>query len=361
MIELKDWKGDDLHIDSEIGKMDGHGKTWNFIISEREAGKSCLLWKKVYNAFRREGKPSIIMRRFQSDINEAYIDSIEYIINKFTNSGVKFEYKKTEMKQGGQMDLRLNDKVFCRLVGLNTPLSRLKQSILPNVKYFMNDEFICSRRRGERYLNDEAFVVKELYTTYRREADPAPKIYMFGNPYSKYTPYFIDKHVETNKLAPGKLLAENDWCVWLYTIKPELKEKILKENPLYEFDDSYRRYAAFGESIEDDNIRIEKEQPKNFRLEYVLKLKGQCIGVYHGYRFGDDKLFYWTKFIDEGTVSKRRDIVCFDFGDMADRTVLNANGGKKLYSALRESIEHRWIAFASIQEGNMIEEIYQLM
>ena len=125
MIELKDWKGDDLHIDSEIGKMDGHGKTWNFIISEREAGKSSLLWKKVYNAFRREGKPSIIMRRFQSDINEAYIDSIEYIINKFTNSGVKFEYKKAEMKQGGQMDLRLNDKVFCRLVGLNTPLSRL--------------------------------------------------------------------------------------------------------------------------------------------------------------------------------------------------------------------------------------------
>ena len=125
MIELKDWKGDDLHIDSEIGKMDGHGKTWNFIISEREAGKSCLLWKKVYNAFRREGKPSIIMRRFQSDINEAYIDSIEYIINKFTNSGVKFEYKKAEMNQGGQMDLRLNDKVFCRLVGLNTPLSTL--------------------------------------------------------------------------------------------------------------------------------------------------------------------------------------------------------------------------------------------
>ena len=43
IIELKDWKGDDLHIDSEIGKMDGYGKTWNFIISEREAGKSCLL------------------------------------------------------------------------------------------------------------------------------------------------------------------------------------------------------------------------------------------------------------------------------------------------------------------------------
>ena len=108
-------------------------------------------------------------------------------------------------------------------------------------------------------------------------------------------------------------------------------------------------------------MRIETEQPQNFRLEYVLKLKGQCLGIYHGYRFGEKKLFYWTKFIDEKSISKRRDIVCFDFGDMADRTVLSANNGKKLYQALRESIEHRWIAFASIQEGNMIEEIYQLM
>lgn len=361
MVDLKEWKCDNLHIDSEIGKMDGYGKTWNFIISEREAGKSCLLWKKVYNAFKREDRPSIIMRRFQSDINEAYIESIKFIINKFTGMNIDFDYKKTEIKQGGQLDLRLNNKIFCRLVGLNTPLSRLKQSIIPNVKYFMNDEFICSRRRGERYLKDEAFIVKELYTTYRRESQSSPKIYMFGNPYSKYTPYFIDKKIPTNKLKPGTILSENDWCVWLYTIKPELKERILKENPLYEFDDSYRRYAAFGESIEDDNIRIEPNQPNNFRLEYVLKLKGQCLGIFHGYRFGDNKLYYWSKFINEQDISKRRDIVCFDFGDMADRTVLNTNTGKRLYSALRESIEHRWIAYASIQEGNMMEEIYQLM
>ena len=43
MIKLNEWKGDNLHIDSDIGNIDGHNKTWNFIVTERESGKSTLL------------------------------------------------------------------------------------------------------------------------------------------------------------------------------------------------------------------------------------------------------------------------------------------------------------------------------
>ena len=38
-MNLPEWKGDKLHIDSDIGKLDGHQRTYNFIVTEREAGK----------------------------------------------------------------------------------------------------------------------------------------------------------------------------------------------------------------------------------------------------------------------------------------------------------------------------------
>lgn len=357
-LELKDWKGDNLHIDSDIGRLDGFNKTWNFIVTERESGKTSLLWKKVYNAFKRTGRPSIIMRRFQSDISDIYVSSIEHVINKFTEQNFHFEYKKDEMKKGGQMDLKIGGKVFCRLIGLNTPLSRLKLSILKDVRYFMYDEFICNKRIGEKYLTDEPLQIKELYTTYRREASTPPKIYFFGNPYSLFNPFFSNKNVPTNELYPGALFAKDDYAVFCYQIKPELKAKILAENPLYEFDDAYKRYAFDGQAVQDANIRLSSRQPEGFKLNFVLKLHGKCVGVFHGADF-QNRLFYWAKRIDEEAVGKRRDIMCFDFGDMADKTVLFATGNKQLYYSFKQAIERRLIAFASIEESWLIEEIYQ--
>lgn len=43
---MNKWQGDDLHIDSDIGRMDGYQKTWNYVVTERESGKSTLMWKR---------------------------------------------------------------------------------------------------------------------------------------------------------------------------------------------------------------------------------------------------------------------------------------------------------------------------
>lgn len=363
---LNNWTGDDLHIDSDITLIDGYQKTNNYIVTERESGKSTLLWKKVYNTFKREGRPSLVLRRYNNDITDTYVEDIIKIINEFTGQQLEFTYKKRELNAGGMLDLRLkgSEDVFCRLIALNTQVSKLKSMKLDKVKYMMFDEFICNKRLGERYLNDEPFRVKEIYNTYNRHTvkyglSPI-KIYMFGNPYSLYNPFFSDKNINTNKLYPGALLVEKDYCVWCYQIKPELKAKILKENPLYQFDDAYKKYAFDGRAIQDNYIRVERIQPEGFKLHYIFKIHGKCLGVYRGFRINeDDKLFYWIQRIDEESISKRRDIVCFDFGDMANRTVLNSNNGKIEYQMLKESIEHRWIAFHSIEESWLIEEIYQ--
>ena len=60
------------------------------------------------------------------------------------------------MRTGGMLDLYLCidekriDKVFCRIIALNTTLSRLKSQVLENPKYIMFDEFICNKRIGEK-------------------------------------------------------------------------------------------------------------------------------------------------------------------------------------------------------------------
>ena len=51
------------------------------------------------------------------------------------------------------------------------------------------DEYIINPKSGERYGKDEAFKIKEAYTTWRRECDGVLKCYFLANPYSLYNPY----------------------------------------------------------------------------------------------------------------------------------------------------------------------------
>ena len=372
---LKPWTGDKLHIDSDIQRVDGCKKTWNFIVTERESGKSTLLWKKVYNVFKRSSRPSIIVRRYQADITSLFLEGISTIVSTFTDQNVTFDYSKSDMTSGGMLDLYMCiddkriDKVFCRIIALNTTLSRLKSQVLENPKYIFYDEFICNKRIGEKYLDDEPFRLKEgVYNTYKRYVEDRAdgtkdlSIYFFGNPYSVFNPFFSDLKINTNKIYPGAFVVENDYCVYCYQIKQELREKLLAENPLYKFDDAYKKYAFDGRAIQDADIRIETEQPLSFKLAYVFKIHGKCLGIYRGYQEESpttERLYYWTKLIDASSISKRRDIICFDFGDMASRTVLLDNNGKKLYTYLRQAIEHRWIAYASVEESWLMEEIHQ--
>lgn len=356
-MNLGEWKGDKLHIDSDVGVIDGHQKTHNFIVTERESGKSTLMWKKVYNAFRREQKRSIIVKRYQADITDSYIEDTEKLINKFTGSQIEFNYTRQELN-GGTLDLKIGDQIFCRLIALNTALSRLKSRFLDNVKYMMYDEFICNRRLGEKYLADEPFRIKELYTTYNRESSKGIKIYYFGNPYSLHNPFFSDLNVKTNQIYPGALVAENDYCIWCYQIKDQLKQQILAKNPLYKFDDSYKKYAFDGRAVQDQDILVIEHQPDQFKLDCIFKIHQKCIGIYRGSLIdGDQRIYYWCKIIDPITVSRRRDILCFDFGDMSDRTVLY--NGRQKFASLKYAIETRSAGFASIEESWMIEEIYQ--
>ena len=82
-------------------------------------------------------------------------------------------------------------------------------------------------------------------------------------------------------------------------MKPELREFIIKNDPTYQFDDAYRRYAFDGVSIEDEQIKIALKRPEGFAIRYVFKVSNRYLYVWRadpepGSRF--DYIYrYWIQ------------------------------------------------------------------
>ena len=362
-------KRDKLHF--RWNKTLSYNKVWNFAIGERESGKSVDSWFLIWNAFHYDNRPSIVLRRRISDITSAYIEDTANVLNKFLEKPIQLLYMKGDIKQG-IVDIKIGDAdkeyswkeiqklpVFFRVIGLSNPMNRIKSLMLKNVKYFFFDEFICNLRGGEKYLTaDEYFLIQEIYTTYNREASTPIKILAAGNPYSVYTPLFMGLGVDTSKLKPGAFVVGPNYVINCFQVPEELKKIILKNNPMYQFDDAYKRYAFSGEAVNDQNIRICKCEPKGFKLKYVFKMGNDFISIHRGNNA--DFKFWCCKHKADWLqkISKKRKIVVFNFGDMIEGAVkYNVQNVKDFYD-LKQAMDNRQITYNCIDAQYMLEDIY---
>ena len=351
MIEL-----DNIHFNTR--KIDSYNLPFNFAISEREAGKSTAFWLKSYSAFVENGSTTLVIRRKVVHITKAYIDDIAQIINKFTDDKVIFQYSQSSIKDG-IVDIYINDKRFMRVCALSVDITALKSLVLRDLKYIIFDEFICNQRFGEKYLKDEATKFMEVYNTFRRESKGL-KCYFMGNPYSLYNPYFMFFNVNSAKLIRGAIISDRkSYVIQCYEITPELRAKSLAENPLYQFDNAYTKYAFEGKNINDSNIIIRDKLPPCFRLLYVFKTANKYIGLYHTSIFSDEEeILYYAEFLKAENISKRRDIICFDFEELVERTVMLSPDEKYKFQRIKDAMRKRLIAFNSIECYYLLEEIY---
>ena len=109
-------------------------------------------------------------------------------------------------------------------MALAVPMARLKSMVLRNVRYMFMDEIIINTRAGEKYLpGDEHFLIKEIYTTYNREAERPIKILGAGNPYSVYCPLFSGLGVDSSKLKPGAFVVGDNYVIECFQTPPKLK------------------------------------------------------------------------------------------------------------------------------------------
>lgn len=172
-------------------------------------------------------------------MTSAYIDDVASLLNKFLKEEhqIQLLYLKGDVSSGianvrvAPADAKItyqqakNYPIFFRIIGLSTPMNRIKSMMLKNVRYFFFDEFLANVRGGEKYLQaDEFFLIKEIYTTYNREAERPIKIICAGNPYSVYCPLFTGLQVDSTKLKPGSFVVGPNYVINCYQTPPALRE-----------------------------------------------------------------------------------------------------------------------------------------
>ena len=350
-------KKDKLHFN--FCKVDSYNRCFNFIISEREAGKSTAILWKAYIQFKKNHKTTIIIRRLIADITETYIQDTAKVINKFLSKDkqITLEFKKGSIKDG-VVDVYCEGKHFLRVIALSNPMSRIKSTMVKNPAMIVFDEFICNNRAGEKYIDQEAFKFKEIYNTYQRECHGyILKCYFLGNPYSLYNPYFSDLEVNTFDLKPGAFIVGKNYIISCYKIKQALKDLILKRNPLYQFDESYKRYAFDGLAVNDSQFIIDINRPQKFFLRYVFRVNNRYLHIWcnNSDDYKIDCRYYIEVLRDTESTKK---IFAIDFNNLVANTRLITVPLKVLFARLKQAIATRQCIFNSIEAGYLTEAIY---
>lgn len=346
---------DNLHY--SFSKVDGYDAVFVMVISEREAGKSTAMVSKMYKAFK-SGKISFLFRRLTADITELYIESIANILRKFHDENIELTYNKNSIKEGA-VKITIGDKILCYVLSLSAPLSRLKSCMVDNLIYIFFDEYICNTRIGEKYLKNEFFKFSEIYNTYQREMKDGEKLkcYFLGNPYSLYNPYFSGFEVDVKQVKRGEIYKKKGFPVVVesYEITKELKDFILERNPLYKFDNSYKRYAFDGESINDMSIKLYDEIPLYFKLLYGFRIEGVLLGLFFNTKESEGNLFIVKKLTDE---HKKLNIYCYDFKELIDRTVLLDINTKRKLEKFKYAFRRRLIEYQDLECYYLCEELF---
>lgn len=338
--------------------IDGYNKPFNFGMSPREPGKTdCTWWEKIYSQWYYNKKPWMYVVRQSVEITEAMIQDICDTINKWSVDRVEFRYTKGNFKDG-IVDVRIGDDLFFRIVSLSIPLRRIKLAKIPNIGGVFMDEYIIDPRSGEKYLPNEAFKIKEAYTTWRRsyEGKGFLKWYFAGNPYSLFNPLFVDWGVDINKLRKGETYVGDMYVIHWGVLSPELRAYLLEKNPLYQFDEDYNQYALEGTAVNDRNIKL-GEMPMNYQLQFVLRWEKKNIGIFKNNFIDDLSDRYYCQFLDE--VSAKRTIYAFDFKDMIERTILLSLDERERLQRFKTAMRKRSVVFKDINVYYFIEEIYK--
>lgn len=318
-----------------------------------------------------------MLRRRIVDITSTYINDIENVLNKFLDEPIQLLYLKGDIKEGivdvkvakAGIDYSYNSikklPTFIRVIGLSCPMSRIKSLMLSDVRYIFFDEFIVNLRGNEKYLGDECFLVQEIYTTYNREASTPITFIGAANPYSVYCPFFMSLGVDTSKLKPGAFVVGPNYTIDCFKVPEALQQKILEANPMYQFDDAYKRYGFSGEAVNDANIRLHKFEPRGFKMKYVFKFGRDFISIHKGKGSNEDGNFiFWcckhgSDWLEK--ISKRRNIIVFNFADMINGTKKYSVNDAIEFRGIKEAMDERKITYNCIDAQYMLEDIYPLI
>lgn len=163
-------------------KIDSHNALFNFVVTNRNSGKTWALKLKAIGSFIKKGYVTIWLRRFTSDIKNRYLE--HFYTNKMISINKKVDFAKLTRK--GQV-FYYNKKPFLYVVSLSSQ-QKLKGFDIPNVKYIVYDEFTTTQQKYNHYRGNEAIDFLDLYMTFKRNNNV--KCYFLGNKETFTNPYY---------------------------------------------------------------------------------------------------------------------------------------------------------------------------
>lgn len=348
---------DNLHI--SFKKSDGYNKLFNLIICAREAGKTSELeYVKVYQTIKK-GFGVIILMRYSKEVSKLNLFNLQERINQYleeenkikivvdggTSTAGIFKFHIEQNKQD------LTGSGLILWIGLDDQI--LKNVYIENPKYIVFDEYIVNPQSGEKYIKNEFDKILILYGTIKRYKNEKTniKIYFCGNPYCKLNPFIEYFQVDKRQLKENHLITKDNYLIWCYQLKEELKQKLLKADPNYQFDESYKAFALDGQYIyENKIINVLDYIPKYFKLEYVIAIldkafKIRFLGIFYNTNYQNSNLNYCIKEIKQ--TNYKKPIYSFNFENMPKNTILINKDNRENISYLVDSLAQGLVGFVN--------------
>lgn len=323
----------------------------NMIIGPREPGKTTHLSARAWTHVCKCGETLVYLARNPTLITDQLVEKVRGDMNKFFE--VPPFYMNSAAAKTGNVDVYCEGFPVMRIVALNMGRDLLKKVTVPHPSFILFDEFLRDTKAGDRYLTDEAGRFKELYSTIVRE-HRGLKAYFIGNIYSLYNPYALDWGVDTTKLRPGMIYANDKCAVEMVTLTDKLKKEIIRKNPFYEFDDFYSRYAIDGKAKNDGSIVVVKSHPRNYSLDFTIRTGSRLIGVYS--RRGEKAPYkYWVGWANG---NERKKAYAYDIKEVVENTKVVGRMDRYITYWFREAMGEHQVAFGDLACYYLIEEIY---
>lgn len=359
---------DNLHYN--ISRIDGYNKQWNKIVSEREGGKTnAVEWSKVYRSIK-DGEQVVYLVHMESSVNLSTLHSLQGRINQYLEPKRAITFK--PRRGGGDAGLMYFDMfqnvsegktvltyfAGCVLwVGAKTGV--IKNIFLKKPHNIVFDEYIIDLASKETYANNEMNKIHDLVGTIQRYAKKTIKVYFTGNPYTKFTPFVYYFRVNTKKIKQGLINVGPNWLLDSYKLLPELKEKILQNNPLYQFSDQYKKFAYDGLYIHDLNRPILTNIPNIQALKTIYKIEDR---YYAYYSILSDKYLYYITEVSEAYSknSKNKPHYVFHPYDLIDGFMLIRTENKTyVLNNLNWALTFNKVAFSRIEVYNIFINIFK--
>lgn len=350
-------KRDNIHY--SLNSLMGFNKPLNLIFSGRDAGKTCVIANDIIKKNFLNDEVTAILVWNAVEISQEYIDSIEKEINQFLGDDEEpyiFIYKLSEVGKKSILTINCKGKPIIRFYSYNCPIARIKKALLPNIGALVHDEICINPEFGEKYPAGMYKKFREIYTTLERKNKKGKlKFFGFGNLYSLYHPLLVGAGIKASALRYGTIKVFGEWAVEWYKLKPELVAYLKARNPFYE-DEDYKNYALEGQNINDEHIKLAKLS-NDFRLCNIFKIEGKYIGIYENVSLRTFIDFH-CKIIDIELISKYRDIYCFDFSELTERTRVLPYTERIKFSRFKNAMLNNLVTFEDINVYYLVEQCY---